>query len=50
MEDPDNLKKHAKKAMPRESRCKDSWIWMATAQGAEGDTGMHNGKHCTLLF
>ena len=50
MEDPDDLERRAKKATPGESRRKLSWIWMAAAQGAEGDTGMHDGEHCTLLF
>ena len=45
MEDPDDLEKCAMKATLGESRRKLSWIWMAAAQGAEGDAGMHDGEH-----
>ena len=45
MEDPDDLEKCAKKATPGESKRKLSWIWMAAAQGAEGDVGMHDGEY-----
>ena len=43
MEDPDALEKRAVNATLGESRRKLSWIWMAAAQGAEGDARMHDG-------
>ena len=43
MEDPEALEKRAMNATLGESRRKLSWIWMAAAQGAEGDAQMHDG-------
>lgn len=50
MEDPDALEKRAMKATPGESRRKLSWIWMAAAQGAEGDDRMHDGEPCLFIL
>jgi hypothetical protein len=50
MEDPDALEKRAKKATLGESRRKLSWIWMAAAQGAEGDAGMHDGEQSLFIL
>ena len=50
MEDPDALEKRAASATSGESRRKLSWIWMAAAQGAEGDARMHDGALFFLLI
>lgn len=50
MEDPDALEKHAMNATPGESKHKLSWIWMAVAQGTEGNARMYDSKWVYFIF